>query len=53
MKENVMLEGRIIILKGEKKDTGYYFIRKRNKNNDDIDFNYDKGEKMMVNILRN
>ena len=40
-----MLEGRIIILKGEKKDTGYYFIRKRNKNNDDIDFNHDKGEK--------
>ena len=45
VKENVMKEGRIIIMKDDKKDTGYYFTKKGNISIDtDIDFDYEKEE---------
>lgn len=46
VKENTMIEGRIIIMKDGKKENGYYFSKKGNNSIDeDIDFDYDKGEK--------
>ena len=46
VKENAMMEGRIIIMKDGKKETGYYFTKKGNNSIDgDVDFDYDKGEK--------
>ena len=45
VKENVMMEGRIIIMKGDKKETGYYFTKKGNNAIDgEVDFDYDKDE---------
>lgn len=47
VKDNVMTEGRIVIMKDEKtKDTGYYFSKKgSNSLDEEIDFDYEKGEK--------
>ena len=46
VKENIMMEGRNIIMKDGKKETSYYFTLKGNNSIDsDIDFDYDKGEK--------
>jgi hypothetical protein len=46
VKENAMMEGRIIIMKGDKKETGYYFTKKgKNSIDGDVDFDYDKSEK--------
>ena len=46
VKENIMMEGRNIIMKDGKKETAYYFTLKGNNSIDsDIDFDYDKGEK--------
>ena len=46
VKENIMIEGRNIIMKDGKKDTGYYFTKKGNNSIEaDLDFDYDKGEK--------
>ena len=49
IKKNIMIKGRIIILKGGEKDLekeeAYYFERKGDKiNSDEIDFDYRKGE---------
>jgi len=45
VKDNAMLEGRIIIMRDGKKETSYYFNRKGNTNIDsDIDFDYEKGD---------
>ena len=46
VKENAMIEGRIIIMKDGEKENGYYFTRKGTNNLEgEIDFDYDKGEK--------
>ena len=46
VKENSMMEGRIIIMKDGKKENSYYFTKKGNNSIDaDIDFDYEKGEK--------
>ena len=46
VKDNMMMEGRIIIMKEGKKNTAYYFTKKESNTIDtDIDFDYDKGEK--------
>ena len=43
VKDNAMLEGRIIIMKDGKKETAYYFNRKGSTTIDsDIDFDYEK-----------
>ena len=53
VKDNVMMEGRIIIMNEGKKETGYYFTRKGNNSIDtDIDFDYDRGEKMDDKYIR-
>ena len=39
-----MLEGRVIIMKDDKKENGYYFSRKGNNLLDDVDFDYLKWE---------
>ena len=45
IKDNVMIEGRVIIMKDNKKDNGYYFMRKGDNLIDgDIDFDYLKWE---------
>ena len=44
VKDNAMIEGRIIIVKDGKKENGYYFTKKGNTD-EDIDFDYDKGGK--------
>lgn len=45
VKDNIMIEGRIIIMKGDIKDNSYYFIRKGNNLIDgDVDFDYLKWE---------
>ena len=41
VKDNIKIEGRIIIMNEGKKEAGYYFIR----NDGDIEFDYNKGEK--------
>ncbi len=44
--ENVMVEGRIVIMKDGEKETGYYFNKKENNGTEgDIEFDYNKGEK--------
>ena len=43
IEDNMMIEGRIIIMKDDKKETGYYFTKSKDK--DDFDFEYDKEEK--------
>ena len=46
VKDNIMMEGRIIIMNEGKKETAYYFTRKESNTIDtDIAFDYDKGEK--------
>ena len=45
VKDNSMMEGRIIIMKDGKKETGYYFKKGNNNIDADIDFDYEKGEK--------
>ena len=45
IKDNVMFEGRVIIMKDGKKENGYYFTRKGNNLIDgDVDFDYLKSE---------
>ena len=44
IKDNIMLEGRVIIMKDDKKENGYYFSRKGNNLLDDVDFDYLKWE---------
>ena len=45
IKDNVMMEGRVVIMKDDKKDNGYYFTRKGNNLIDgDVDFDYLKWE---------
>ena len=44
IKDNIMLEGRVIIMKDNKKENGYYFSRKGNNLLDDVDFDYLKWE---------
>ena len=41
-KDNYISEGRIIIMKDGKKESGYYF---KKKSDEDINFDYEKGEK--------
>ena len=42
--KNNMVEGRIVIMNDNKKESGYYFSRKGNNSiDDDIDFAYEKG----------
>ena len=54
VKENAMMEGRIIIIKDGKKENGYYFTKKGNNTFEgDIDFDYDKGEKGNDKYIRN
>ena len=44
--ENVMVEGRIVIMKDGEKEAGYYFNKKENNGTEgDIEFDYNKGEK--------
>ena len=44
VKKNNMIEGRILIMNDNKKETGYYFSRKGNNSiDDDLDFAYEKG----------
>ena len=44
VQENAMKEGRILVMKGSEKETGYYFTKKGNNSLEtDIDFDYDKG----------
>ena len=39
-----MIEGRILIMNDNKKETGYYFSRRGNNSiDDDFDFSYEKG----------
>ena len=53
VKENMMMEGRIIIMKDGKKETGYYFTKKGNNSIDsDVDFDYDKEEKRDDKYIR-
>ena len=53
VKENMMMEGRIIIMKDGKKETGYYFTKKGNNSIDsDVDFDYDKEEKKDNKYIR-
>ena len=53
VKENMMMEGRIIIMKDGKKETGYYFTKKGNNSIDsDVDFDYDKEEKKDDKYIR-
>ena len=57
VKNNIMINGRIIVLKkGEndfEKDEAYYFERKEDKNhNDDIDFDYRKGEENDESLIK-
>ena len=45
IKDNIMIEGRIIIMKDNIKDNGYYFTKKgKNVLDGDVDFEYLKGE---------
>ena len=44
IKDNIMLEGRVIIMKDDKKENGYYFSRKGSNLLDDVDFDYLKWE---------
>ena len=43
IKDNIMLEGRIIIMNEGEKEAGYYFTKK--DNNGDIEFDYNKRER--------
>ena len=44
IKNNNMIEGRILIMNDNKKETGYYFSRRGNNSiDDDFDFSYEKG----------
>ena len=45
IKENIMIEGRIIIMKEGEKEVGYYFSKKENNLEGNINFDYNKGER--------
>ena len=49
-KDNNMSEGRIIIMKEGKKVNGYYFNK---KNEEDVNFNYEKGENDDEKYIKN
>ena len=49
-KDNNMSEGRIIIMKEGKKVNGYYFNK---KNEEDVNFNYEKGENDDEKFIKN